>query len=159
MTTRQIAYVAVLAALYVVVGQVVRFIPNPMVPGAVIALNMVVVVIAGILLGPLAGGLVGLIGTLVNALSPAGNPFEFAAIIPHTIMGAAAGLARRLPLAALTIVVGHALNIAAFVLAGLLPANQMTATVFSVGLLLEIIIGVVVISVVVPLLRPLLKPS
>jgi uncharacterized membrane protein len=161
MSTRQIAHVAVLAALYVVVGQVVRFIPNPMVPGAVIALNMVVVVIAGILLGPLAGALVGLIGTLVNALSPAGNPFEFAAIIPHGIMGCAAGLARRWPmgLAALTIVVGHALNIAAFVLAGLLPAAQMTAIVFSVGLLLEIIIGVVVISVVVPLLRPLLKPS
>ena len=74
MSTRQIAYVAVLAALYVVVGQVVRFIPNPMVPGAIIALNMVVVVIAGILLGPTSGALVGLIGTAVNGfLTPAGT--------------------------------------------------------------------------------------
>lgn len=161
MSTRQIAYVAVLAALYVVVGQVVRFIPNPMVPGAIIALNMVVVVIAGILLGPVAGALVGLIGTLVNALSPAGNPFEYAAIIPHGIMGLAAGLARRAPvvLAALAIIVGHLLNVTAFILAGLMPLNQMTATVFSVGLLVEIVIDVVVISVAVPLLRPLLKPA
>ena len=161
MSTRQIAYVAVLAALYAVLGQVVRFIPNPMVPGAIIALNMVVVVIAGILLGPVPGALVGLIGTLVNALSPAGNPFEFAAVIPHGIMGYAAGLARRSPvvLGALTIIVGHALNILAFVIAGLLPANQVTATVFSVGLLLEIVIDVAVISIAVPLLRPLVRAS
>jgi uncharacterized membrane protein len=160
MSTRQIAYVAVLAALYVVLGQIVRFIPNPMVPGAIIALNMVVVVIAGLVLGPAAGALVGLIGTLVNAASPAGNPFEWAAIIPHTIMGISAGLARRAPvvLGALTIIVGHALNIVAFIIAGLLPANQLTATVFSAGLGLEVVIDVVVISIVVPLLRPLTRP-
>lgn len=159
MSTRQIAYVAVLAALYAVLGQVVRFIPNPMVPGAIIALNMVVVVIAGILLGPLPGALVGLIGTFVNAISPAGNPFEWAAIVPHAIMGASAGWARRAPvvLAALTIVVGHVLNILAFIIAGLLPANQVTATVFSAGLGLEIVVDVVVISIAVPLLRPLVK--
>lgn len=161
MSTRQIAYVAVLAALYVVVGQFVRFLPNPMVPGAIIALNMVVVVIAGILLGPVPGALVGLIGTFVNAISPAGNPFEWAAIIPHTIMGYSAGLARRssVVLGALTIIIGHALNILAFVIARLLPANQITATVFSLGLLLEIVIDVIVISIAVPLLRPLVKQT
>ncbi len=159
MSSRQIAYVAVLAALYVVVGQLVRFIPNPMVPGAIIALNMTVVVIAGILLGPVPGALVGLVGTFVNALSPAGNPFEWAAIIPHAIMGFSAGLARgwMVVLAALTILVGHVLNIIAFIIAGLLPANQVTATVFSVGLLVEVVIDVVVISIVVPMLRPLVK--
>ncbi|MDQ7843506.1 MAG: ECF transporter S component [Armatimonadota bacterium] len=161
MSPRQIAHIALLAALYVVLGQVVRFIPNPMVPGAIIALNMVVVVVAGILLGPVPGALVGLVGTLLNAISPAGNPFERAAIIPHTIMGAAAGWARGAPvvLAALTIIVGHALNILAFVILRLLPANQVTATVFSVGLLLEIVIDVVVISILVPLLRPLIRSS
>lgn len=161
MSTRQIAYIAVLAALYVVVGQLVRFLPNPMVPGAIIALNMVVVVIAGILLGPVPGMLVGLIGTFVNAISPAGNPFEWAAIVPHAIMGYSAGLARRAPvvLAALTIIIGHALNILAFVIARLLPANQVTAAVFSAGLLLEVIIDVVVISLAVPLLRPLVKQT
>lgn len=161
MSTRQIAYVAVLAALYVVVGQVVRFIPNPMVPGAIIALNMVVVVIAGILLGPTSGALVGLIGTAVNGfLTPAGNPFERAAVIPHTIMGLTAGLAgrRSIILGALTILVGHILNIIAFILVGLMPATQMAATVFSIGLLVEVVIGIVVILIAVPLLRPIVKP-
>ena len=161
MSTRQIAYVAVLAALYVVLGQVVRFIPNPMVPGAIIALNMVVVVIAGLILGPTAGALVGLVGTLINAASPAGNPFEWAAVIPHTIMGITAGLARRAPvvLGALTIILGHVLNIVAFIIAGLLPGNQVTATIFSAGLALEVVIDVIVISIIVPLLRPLLRAT
>lgn len=161
MSTRQIAYVAVLAALYVVVGQVVRFIPNPMVPGAIIALNMVVVVIAGILLGPTAGALVGLIGTGVNGfLTPAGNPFERAAVIPHAIMGLTAGLAgrRSVIVGALTILVGHILNIIAFIILGLMPATQMAATVFSIGLLVEVVIGIVVILIAVPLLRPIVKP-
>lgn len=160
LSTRQIAYIAVLAAVYVVLGQLVRFIPNPMVPGAIIALNMVVVVIAGILLGPVAGALVGLIGTGVNSISPAGNQFEIAAIIPHTIMGFVAGwVGSRVPtiLGALTILVGHVLNVLAFILVGLMPANQMTATIFSVGLLAEVVVDVVVIVIAVPLLRPLVK--
>ena len=160
MTTRQIAYIAVLAAVYVVLGQLVRFIPNPMVPGAIIALNMVVVVIAGILLGPVAGALVGLVGTGVNSISPAGNAFEVAAIIPHAIMGFVAGwVGGRVPtiIAALTIIVGHVLNVLVFILAGLMPANQMTATVFSVGLLAEVVADIVVIIILVPVLRPLVK--
>lgn len=161
MSTRQIAYVAVLAAVYVVLGQVVRFIPNPMVPGAIVALNMVVVVIAGIMLGPATGALVGLIGTFVNAVSPAGNPFEWAAIIPHTIMGVTAGLVgrRNLVLGALTIIVGHVLNVIAFIIGGLMPATQIAVTIFSVGLLTEVVIDIIVIVIVTRLLRPLIKPS
>ncbi len=159
MSTRQIAYVAVLAALYVVVGQVVRFIPNPMVPGAIIALNMVVVVIAGILLGPAAGALVGLIGTGVNGFfTPAGNLFERWAVIPHTIMGLTAGLAgRRAFLGALTIIVGHVLNILVFVQVGLLPLNDVTKALFIYGLAFETLVDIIVILLAVPLLRPLLK--
>lgn len=161
MSTRQIAYIAVLAALYVVVGQVVRFIPNPMVPGAIIALNMVVVVIAGILLGPTAGALVGLIGTAVNGfLTPAGNPFERWAVIPHTIMGLTAGLAgRSLLLGALTIIVGHVLNILIFILVRLLPVNEVTTALFIYGLTFETIVDVIVILVTVRLLRPIIKPA
>ena len=159
MSTRHMVQAAVLAAMYVVLGQVVRFIPNPMVPGANIALNMVVVVIAGILLGPAAGASVGFLGTLVNALSPSGNAFEWAAVIPHTIMGLSAGLigGRNLVLGALTIIVGHALNIIAFLIVRLLPMNQLAVTIFSIGLLAEVVIDVVVIVIAVPLLRPLAK--
>ncbi|MDR7417712.1 MAG: ECF transporter S component [Armatimonadota bacterium] len=155
MTPRHITRVAAFAAAYVVLGQVVRFIPNPMVPGAIIALNMVVVVIAGLLFGPTVGGLVGLVGTVVNAISPAGNPFEWAAVVPHTVMGVTAGVVARrgLLLGALTIVVGHALNIAAFLLVGLLPLSQAALTIFSVGLLVEVVIDVVVIVAAVRALR------
>lgn len=161
MSTRAIAYVAVLAAVYVVIGQLVRFIPNPMVPGAIVALNMVVVVIAGILLGPAPGALVGLVGTFVNAISPAGNSFEWAAIIPHTVMGLTAGVVgrRNLFVGALTIIVGHILNIIAFIVTGLLPLTQMAAAIFSIGLLTEVVIDVIVILVAVPLLRPLIKST
>ncbi len=159
MSTRLITRVALLAAIYVVLGQVTRFIPNPMVPGANVALNMVVVVIAGMLLGPGAGALVGLVGTLVNAISPSGNPFEWAAVIPHTIMGLTAGLVGRRALVpgALTIIVGHVLNVAAFIIVGLMPAAQMAVTIFSIGLLSEVVIDVIVIVIAVPLLRPLVS--
>jgi uncharacterized membrane protein len=162
MSTRQITYAAVLAALYVVLGQLVRFLPNPMVPGSIIALNMVVVVIAGMLLGPAAGAMVGLIGTGVNGfLTPAGNPFERAAVLPHLIMGLTAGLAgRRSNIAgALTIIVGHALNILMFILLGLIPLTALAATVFSVGLLFETVVDIAVILLAVPVLRRLVKPA
>jgi uncharacterized membrane protein len=163
MSARQIAYVALLAATYVVLGQVTGRIPNPMVGGGSnLALNMVVVVIAGILLGSRSGALVGFVGTLVNAVSPAGNQFEWAAIIPHTIMGFSAGVVgRRLStnVAAFTIIVGHVLNVIAFVIARLLPFNQMAATIFTVGLLTEAVVDVVLIMLAVPLLRPLVKTS
>ena len=154
MSTRQIVYVAVLAAMYVVIGQVIRL-PNPMVPGAIIAINMVVVVIAGAQLGPTAGALVGFVGTLLNAVSPAGNAFEFAAIVPHTIMGLTAGLLARVnvQVAALAIIVGHALNITAFLIAGLLPLNQLAVTIFSVGLLAETAVDIVIIWLAVGIPR------
>lgn len=164
MSTRQIAYVAVLAALYVVIGRfLTQFLPNPMVPGAIIAINMVVVVIAGILFGPGAGALVGLIGTTINAfVSPSGSrAFEFAAIIPHTIMGLSAGLIARAnaPIAAFAIIVGHVLNIAAFIIAGLIPLNQLATTIFSVGLLVETVIDLVVIWLAVAVLRPVVRSA
>ncbi|MBI3975140.1 MAG: ECF transporter S component [Armatimonadetes bacterium] len=164
MSTRQIAYVAVLAALYVVIGRfLTQFLPNPMVPGAIIAINMVVVVIAGILFGPGAGALVGLIGTTLNAfVSPSGSrAFEFAAIIPHTIMGLSAGLIARAsaPAAALAIIIGHLLNIAAFILVGLIPLNQLAITIFSVGLLVETVIDLVVIWLAVAVLRPVVRAA
>jgi uncharacterized membrane protein len=133
-----------------------------MVPGGIIALNMVVVVIAGMLLGPAAGAMVGLIGTGVNGfLTPAGNPFEKAAVLPHLIMGLTAGLVGRGSniAGALTILVGHVLNILMFLLLGLMPLSAVAASVFFVGLSFETVVDVVVILLAVPVLRRLIKPS
>jgi uncharacterized membrane protein len=146
------------AGLYVVIGQfVTQYLPNPMIPGAVIALNMTVVVIAGILFGPTVGAMVGLVGTAVNfVLTPtAAKVFEGWAILPHTLMGAAAGLARNAhpAVAALTIVIGHVLNVLFFVAAGLLPLRDVVVAGFVVGLGFETAVGVVVIVAAVSLLR------
>lgn len=153
---RRVIQVALAAAAYVILGQVVKFIPNPMVPGAIIAVNMVVVVIAGILWGPVAGAAVGFAGTSVNAFfTPAGNPFEQYAVVPHTIMGIAAGLAARRSIfaGALTILVGHGLNVLSFISGGLLPMAEVVTPFFFSGLLFEIVVDVVVTLFAVPLLR------
>jgi uncharacterized membrane protein len=156
MRIRRVLLIVSFAVAYAVIGQFVHLIRNPMVPGAIIALNMVVVVTAGIILGPAAGAAVGALGTAVNAFfTPAGNPFERAAIIPHLLMGTAAGIAgRRSTFAgALTILVGHALNVSAFTISGLMPAAAMAGPLFFSGLLFETVIDVVVILFAVPLLR------
>jgi uncharacterized membrane protein len=162
MNPRQITFLAMLVALYIVVGQVVRFIHNPMVPGAIIALNMIVIVIAGILLGPAGGALVGLLGTALNGfLTPAGNAFERAAIVPHTIMGLTAGFVglRSVFAGALCVLVGHSLNILSFILLRLMPLTAATGAVFFSGLLFETVVDVVLILMTVGLLQPIIKSS
>ncbi|OFV84579.1 MAG: hypothetical protein A2W26_10585 [Acidobacteria bacterium RBG_16_64_8] len=162
-SARQIAVIAVLSALYVVIGQFTLYIPNTIVRGGwTVALNLVVVVIAGILLGPVVGVLTGLLGACVTALVTSGvglGAYELAAVVPPTVVGLTAGLARRWPvvLAALTIIVGHLLYIVGFAMVGQLSPNEMAATTFGVGVLVEVVIDVVVISVAVALLRPLLR--
>lgn len=163
LSTRHLAYGALLAAVYVVIGQFVR-IPNPMVGGgAIIAINMVVIVLAGILLGPTLGAIVGFVATGLNGvfLGGAAASFEFASVIPHTIMGWTAGLVGRWnPIAgAFTILVGHALNLLSYYLVGLMGAGEVGVAVFSVGLLAEATIDVIVIVIATPLLRPLVKPK
>ncbi|MDR7417440.1 MAG: ECF transporter S component [Armatimonadota bacterium] len=162
MRIRHIISATVFAAVYVITGQFVHLIPNPMVPGAIIALNMVVIVIAGILFGPGVGAIVGLAGTAVNGfLTASGNPFEQAAVIPHIIMGIAAGLAARRSVmtGSLTILVGHGLNVYVFLARGLMPADTVFGPLFLSGLLFETVVDVVVVLFAVPLLRPLLKPA
>jgi len=160
MSAQRIAFIAVFIALYAVVGQVIRFIPNPMVPGAIIALNMTVVVVAGILLGPVPGALVGGLGSLLDGVIR-GSTYQLWAIGPHAVMGLVAGLLVRInpALAALAIIVGHALNIVVYILVGLLPANQVAVGLFWVGLLVETVVDLVVIWLAVALLRPLTRTS
>jgi uncharacterized membrane protein len=162
MTLRRALLVVGFAAVYVAIGQFVHLIRNPMVPGAIIALNMVVVVAAGILLGPAAGAAVGLLGTGINGFyTPSGNPFERAAIVPNILMGTAAGFAGRRSTftGALTVLVGHALNVFVFVVRGLMPASTMRGPLFFSGLLFEIVVDVVVIMFAVPLLRSMGLPA
>jgi uncharacterized membrane protein len=88
----------VLILLYVLMGNSRAIQENPFIPGAIIAVNMIVPVVGGILFGRACGFWVGLIGTALNALTPAGSLFEVLAIIPHAAMGYTAGqLSGRVP--------------------------------------------------------------
>ena len=135
---------------YAGLGQLTHFIPNPMVPEASLALNMVVPVIIGYFGGSVAGAAVGLLGTTLNyfAKIPFHGPdaYELAAILPHTAMGAVAGwraLGHSRIGTALTVVIGHGLNIAGFLLLGLLPFEVLKEIPFWTGLLTETMVGVI----------------
>jgi uncharacterized membrane protein len=140
----------IFVALYVLLGNARSVQENPVVPGAVIAVNMVVPVLAGILYGRGQGLLVGFFGTLLAAFSPIGSAFEIAAIIPHSIMGFLAGYFKDkapTPIVACTLFIGHLLNIIMFVLFSLLPISLVADGQFWMGLLYETFIGIVTIMI------------
>lgn len=145
-----IAAIIALVIIYVLLGNIKTIQANPMVPGAVVAVNMIVVVIAGILFGRRVGLTVGFLGTLINAIVT-GSSFEFAAIIPHALMGATAGYLRaRTSIlgASLAILVGHVLNILMFIIFGLLAVAILSTSNFWIGITYETIFGIVSISII-----------
>jgi uncharacterized membrane protein len=153
---KSIAEVAIPVILYVLIGNARSIEPNPFIPGSVIAVYMVVPVVAGILFGCRTGFLVGILGAFFNALSPAGSAFEFVSIIPHGLMGAAAGCLRGkfpTPFVASTILVGHSLNILAYVSIGLMEVSPLTAKSFWYGLAYESLIDIMTIYVIVTVYR------
>ncbi len=150
--------------LYVVTGQLVRYLPNPMVPDAIIALNMAIVVIMAYFTGPLEGALIGFLGTVGNflfKLPMVTDLYELAAVLPHTVMGAYAGwLATRYRESenrkigvALSIFVGHLLNVAVFVGTGLLKTDQAGQPTFWSGIVTEGVIDIIVILLVITIVE------
>ncbi len=146
----------VLAAvvLYVLLGQLMVYLPNPMVPQAIIALNMTIVVIFAYFTSTWEGALIGALATalnfLVKTLLKGPDWYELTALIPHTLMGASAGwfaihAANRRIAVATTIFIGHALNVLAFLLVGLLAGSQLLVPDFWNGLLAEGLIDMIVI--------------
>jgi uncharacterized membrane protein len=139
--------------LYIIIGQVNSFIENPMIPGAIIAVNMVIIVLAGILFGKEVGLIVGLMGTSINAVimgNASGANFEFASILPHLIMGWTAGkLGEKYEplISSSAILVGHALNITAYLIFGLMKTKDINSA-FWRGIGYEAILGVVSIVVI-----------
>jgi len=76
-------------------------------------------------------------------------------------MGFTAGVVgrRNQLVASWTILAGHILNVIAFIIIGPMPANQMAATIFSIGLAAEAVVDIVVIVLAVPLRRPLVREA
>jgi uncharacterized membrane protein len=151
--------IVVLIILYVLLGNINAIKANPMVPGAVVAVNMIIVVLAGILFGKRTGLAVGLFGTSINALIT-GSGFEYAAIIPHAIMGWFAGWFKeraKIFWSSFAILIGHALNIVMFLITGLLPASVIAGSTLWIGLTYEAVFGIVSITLLAYLYQAVTK--
>jgi uncharacterized membrane protein len=153
LSDKNIIKIFVLILLYLLIGQINSVIPNPMVPGAIVAANMIIIVIAGILFGKEVGLIVGLMGTLINAVimgNAAGANFEYASIIPHLIMGWSAGKLKEkngLFISSLAIIAGHALNIIAYLIVGLMKTTDINS-IFWRGLGYEAVFGIISIIII-----------
>jgi len=148
---------------YAVATVLDRFIPNPMLPGASLALAMVIPVVAGALRGPREGALVGFGGTLLALVFHQAlfgfNAFEACGLAAHPVMGACAGLlARRTRhriVPGLAILLGHGLNLAAYTLFHLMPVEQLKTPVFLTALLAESAVDLILYSLTFSLIRAL----
>jgi uncharacterized membrane protein len=133
----------------------VRYIPNPMVPGANIALNMIMPVLAGYFFGPWSGAFAGGIGTGIASIL-SGSIFTVLAIIPHTIMGAVAGWTGRYRsefLTASTILIGHSLNMLFYLGTGVITIAAGKAGETLLGLATEAMIDIIAIVILILLLK------
>jgi predicted PurR-regulated permease PerM len=151
-----------LICVYVLLGNARGVQANPFMDGASVAVNMIIPVLAGMLLGMRAGASVGFFGTLLNALSPAGSLFEFAAIIPHTAMGMVAGYLKTKgnpsPTSALSIIVGHVFNTVVFLVAGLISFDTVTDISFWQAITGEVVFAALTVLVVYKLIKLIQEP-
>ena len=143
---KQLIGTLVFTLLFPVLGSLVQYIPNPMVPGAIISLNMIIPILAGYFYGPLSGLVVGSTGTLLAALLQA-NQFYLAGIYSLALVGALAGwigsnYRSEIPSAA-TILVAHAANILIFLRMGMLVIPPERIGVTLLGLATESMIDIV----------------
>jgi len=147
---------AVFILLYPLVALAFRNVPNPMVPGAILAFNMIFPVLAGYFYGPFSGAVSGATGTAISALLR-GSPFDTLSIIPHLIMGLAAGWSGKYRsdlLSALTIIIGHVLNLIVYAQWGLLKVSPGWLGPAALGLAVEATIDVVAIVLIMAWLGP-----
>lgn len=133
----------------------VQYLPNPMVPGAIIALNMIMPILAGYFYGPWSGAVAGGAGTGIAALL-GGSIFNYLAIIPNAVMGAVAGWTGKFRsefLTAATILVGHSLNMLVFIGTGVISVPAGKAGTTLLGLAAESMIDIIAIVLVIHLLK------
>ncbi len=147
--------VAAFTAMYPLFAPLLSGVPNPMVPGAVVALHMVFPVMAGFFYGPVSGALAGGVGTFASWLVW-GGPFDLLATVPHLLMGLLAGILggnRSEFAASLAIVPGHLMNMAVYLSFGLLHIAPGMAGPTALGLATESTVDIVAVILVCGLLK------
>lgn len=152
---RRLAGMLVLTLLYPLVAPLVQLMPNPMAPGAIVALNMVFPVLAGYFYGPCSGAVAGGVGAALAALCTV-DMFDALAILPHMAMGSLAGRLGRNGselLSSTSLLAGHALNMLFFIRLGLLPIPVEALPVTALGLLTESSVEMVAVVLLAHSLR------
>ncbi len=152
--------------VFVVLGQLTRALPHPLLPNTSLSLNVIIPVLVGYWCGLLPGAIVGAFGPFLSFLLnlQLGQPdfFLLANMVSYTVMGAAAGWEdgheTRLG-ASLTVLVGHFLNLIIYALTGVLPLSLLTQPALWVGLLAEVMFNLIVIMLFLGLVEQLRSPN
>jgi len=132
--------------LFILLGNARSAASNPFIPGILLTMNVFLPVVAGRIKGRWEGALVGLLGSLLNSLSPAGTVFDLLNAVPYFLMGYLAGvLAERYPtpIVALAILPGRLLTNLIYFSFGLVPEGVFDNPAFWVSLGFVIYIGMV----------------
>ncbi|MHA1720504.1 MAG: ECF transporter S component [Promethearchaeota archaeon] len=141
---------------YPLLSFIVKYIPNPMVPGAIIALNMIFPVLTGYFYGWKSGTVAGAVGTAISAFIR-NSIWDALAIFPHALMGYTAGLIYskfHSDLAtSLSIFVGHFFNILFYIRFGLLTIATADIGITILGILTEAMLDIIAIVLVMNLLK------
>lgn len=143
----------ILTLAYPLTHIIVHYIPNPVVPSANIALNMMFPILAGYFYGPVSGAIAGALGTGISAIL-APDLYDAMSILPHAIMGIAAGYTgagRNQLLTGLTVLIGHTLNVFVYWRFNLLVIDHLN-TLF-LGIITETTIDLVAIILAIVLLH------
>lgn len=147
--------VLLLVLLYPAIAPITRHIPNPMVPGASIALQMILPVLSGYFFGPFSGMLTGGCGAAMSAFLYA-DMFDALAVFPHSVMGFMAGWLVKYEsdiIPASAVIIGHILNMAFFIRLGLIPIPVERLGVILLGLATETTIDLVAIILMMAILK------
>ncbi len=148
--------VLLLVLLYPAIAPLTRHIPNPMVPGASIALQMILPVLAGYFFGPLSGMVAGGCGAATSALLYV-DMFDALAVFPHSVMGYMAGRLTKYEsdiIPASTIIIGHILNMIFFLRLDLIQLPMERLGVILLGLATETTIDLVAVILLMALFKP-----
>ncbi len=142
--------------LFILLGNARSATPHPFIPGALLTMNIFIPVVAGRIKGGWEGALVGLLGPLLNSVSPAGTIFDVLSAVPYSLMGYLAGMLAEkypTPIVALSILPGRLLTNLVFHLFGLVPEGVFGNPAFWASMAFVLYVGVVLVMFVNTLYR------
>jgi len=147
--TKRWVGIAIFTLLIPAAAPLMQYIPNPMVPGAIVGLNMIFPILAGYFFGPMSGLIVGGAGVWLSALLLS-NQFYLTGVFSLALVGALAGWIgrnRRAEVsAAATIILAHAINILVLIRVGLLVSAAATIILaHAINILVLIRVGLLAI--------------